>query len=284
MTTRTEASVGDFDDFGDFGDTASSWGDYDGPPEQFDFDDYAPAAAVPLVIATPSHPHPASGFEAGDGDALDSAAAAAPVDSGVDSGVVQEAAKAAKAVSRGAAARIKEVRFRDVEGQPLARAVGLALGIMKHLRCASWAEIDQRCTESIEREANDLEWFRKALAGIVLSEEQEALLDRYEAFLPFLRLTPTVTIAICPSCFHVVDAPVTEPVTAEHATAEAPEQQGVAPAPVAPDGDDETLPRAISPAQAHGWSVVAGTVPTKCRLTPGCTAKPVKVAATAKVS
>lgn len=147
---------------------------------------------------------------------------------------------------------IKPVRFTETDGPVMAQAVGLALGLMNYLRLSTWDEVTQAAVlyDNVDEYGEQ----RRRLAALVLSEHQHAILDRHANIFSWLRLNPVVSIAYCPECF----TPTYR-------------QDGEAGRP----GDF---------VGAHGWVLASRAAPTKCRLTPGCPGKPVKVRSTPKVT
>lgn len=87
-------------------------------------------------------------------------------------------------------------RFALPEGvPPLARAASLALAVARHCKAASWTEFATKVAEQDEATL-------MLLAGLEIDPADMALIQHWDStgVLRMLRVRPTVTIAVCPSC------------------------------------------------------------------------------------
>lgn len=119
---------------------------------------------------------------------------------------------------------------------PMAAAATLCVGVLKWTRVNSLEEFQTLAADSAS--ANETFW--KQLALLDLDQSQQDLLRSYDPVLKLIRIKPAVTVAVCPAC-------CTREV---HGT----------------DGS----------VAFHGWQVIVGQAPSKCRVTTGCDGKPVK--------
>lgn len=88
--------------------------------------------------------------------------------------------------------------------------------------------------------------FRKQLSLVDLTPEQYDMFRIYEPVLKLIRVKPGITVAVCPNCY----AHETENST------------GTA---------------------FHGWQIISGQPPAKCKVTTGCTTKPIKAVACTQI-
>ena len=133
---------------------------------------------------------------------------------------------------------------------PLIQAASITLTLLRHMKANSLDELqDQLFGISHSADADyDHTFFLKA-ADLYLTEEQDHLLGTFQPILRLLRITPGISVAVCPECMS---------------------------SPVAPSSD---------PTSFHGWQLVgSGQPPTTCKVTLGCPGKPVKASAAKKHS
>lgn len=86
------------------------------------------------------------------------------------------------------------VRFVTAPTAPrLARAVSVALAVLRHTKARTWAELAARIDSGNED-------VLRLLAGIELDDDQQALLDQHTPVLGLVSAIPLTTVAVCPQC------------------------------------------------------------------------------------
>lgn len=127
----------------------------------------------------------------------------------------------------------------------MAAAAGLCIAVLRWVRVDTLAEFQEKARDS-GVPGNETMW--KQLALLDLTPEQWGLLDAYDPVLKLVRVKPLTSLAVCPVCC----------------------QREVV-------GTNDTK------VAFHGWQLVMGQAPTRCRVTSGCDGKPVKAKVPAQV-
>lgn len=131
----------------------------------------------------------------------------------------------------------------------LGQAASLMLALLTKAKCASLDEFEHRYAALCNpHHDQDLDPMQRALAGVVLTTDQDQLLREFDGPLRFIRASkPTVSLAVCPTCYNIRRTRFT-------------------------NADGTLGPEVVVP---HGWSA-ARLAPTRCKVTAGCTGVPVK--------
>lgn len=84
--------------------------------------------------------------------------------------------------------KVPEPLRHDVTAPEPVQAAQIALLVMKKTKCQTWKGVIEKSQEMDIREK------------VWLQPEQQDLIDRYAALLPFLSTSPLVTVVACPVC------------------------------------------------------------------------------------
>lgn len=68
------------------------------------------------------------------------------------------------------------------------QAAQIALQVLKRAQCQSWSALVEK---SVSADIRTI---------VILDQEQQDLIDRYDHLLPYLSLSPIVTVIACPVC------------------------------------------------------------------------------------
>lgn len=132
---------------------------------------------------------------------------------------------------------------------PLVQAASITLTLLRHMKANSLDELQDQLygiSHSADPDYDHQFWMKAA--DLHITEEQDHLLRAFQPILRLLRVSPGISVAVCPVCMT---------------------------SPVSPESDATSF---------HGWQLISSTPPTTCKVTLGCPGKPVKASAAKKHS